>query len=1174
MATEEDQQKQRPPEPVNITILRSRNLKGSKGETLNSLVRVEYGSNVLGESAKVDAGPDLTTEYNFNAKFDCGFDDPAIIDEIAYKPVLVTFVEVLPKEKKQKEEKTVLLGQCTIDLLPLVKGETRYKSTLQIHPLQGSPLEGIPPDAPRPEMDVVVYVNDPLLTEDQLKSGNLITITAETLYSVPEAWNPTGTQYMYNVTLPFPLTEERESVVVMSNGVLKAANDKEIPSKQKKWPVPGGAQGNAIYIPDKFVQPSCEEQEDGELTSKEDRDFRMEAENEKNRVYWNCERRAFMDPSAVQSLQTKIAKTRYWPVEIMRMPMPSAAKTKGKEEENPIFFHGVAFINMAPLLYPGVKKIRGAYRVHAFTEQEVMEKCKRKGGLADEAARMAANMLRNASPFTRGGKGGKEEKGGKDKEKEKDAATKKQPSQMMKLGAPGTDGAVDPDAPPPQNLEGMQYDEARSYIIIEFELESPIVPKRAPEELAKRVAELVPPRPLFPRRTNGAQKAVEDFHHQVASISKLVLEEFRGLFGDLGDLSKSSGAAQEERRRKLIYELNTTGKYFAFKEQLKHSVVKIVREKYLKTSTFDDKEELQAFLSELYVFLVDQMHVGIGKVLSLEDETPVPAPLTDSAQLKHFAREAEVNENFELASKYYQERIARNRNDADHWFDYGCFCLYINDIAKAEECFKETISINQQHLYGLLLYGVVCAMEEGNEAAETFFEAATCVDPSSILAWTMLGLYYDGTDCDIQAEYALMEARRLNVAHAAAKQKECKAVAAAAAAAAAASAPDNVIEEEEEEVAAPPGVGEDQQSGVMGQENGEGDGSKNGEDMSSEKGSSVPTFNKIPATPTELSKSQAKSPAVKPAPPAAAQVKKRMSISSKDSFQSVNQTGQKGPEQVKRTTSATSQRAGSVKGVSRPGSAIAEPQQEGEEEGGATQKESPPVPETTIFMIAVEFLLEVKGMQFCERALAHELLDPMGGPTTAYHVALARLKLQKKALEEANESLNQALVLNYQDPDAWSILGHLRYLQGNFEEAKDCYERTLSFVADAREMHAIYLRLASIYLQDGQYDKSKTIFLLACKNSPSCISWLGVGIACFRLGELSEAEDALCEANILNNSDPEVWGYLSLVCLRTGRQQEAEQAYKYSLKVGLSDDGLLEEINKTQEEVGFGNPQF
>ena len=53
----------------------------------------------------------------------------------------------------------------------------------------------------------------------------------------------------------------------------------------------------------------------------------------------------------------------------------------------------------------------------------------------------------------------------------------------------------------------------------------------------------------------------------------------------------------------------------------------------------------------------------------------------------------------------------------------------------------------------------------------------------------------------------------------------------------------------------------------------------------------------------------------------------------------------------------------------------------------------------------------------------------------------------------------------------------------------------------------------------------------------------------FQLNELTEAEDALSEANILNNSDPEVWGYLSLVCLKTGRQLESEQAYKYAIKV-------------------------
>ena len=63
------------------------------------------------------------------------------------------------------------------------------------------------------------------------------------------------------------------------------------------------------------------------------------------------------------------------------------------------------------------------------------------------------------------------------------------------------------------------------------------------------------------------------------------------------------------------------------------------------------------------------------------------------------------------------------------------------------------------------------------------------------------------------------------------------------------------------------------------------------------------------------------------------------------------------------------------------------------------------------------------------------------------------------------------------------------------------------------------------------------------------------------MDELADAEDALSEANILNNEDAEVWGYLSMVCLRTGRQLEAEQAYKYALKVSA--------LNNNDELIAF-----
>jgi Tfp pilus assembly protein PilF len=70
---------------------------------------------------------------------------------------------------------------------------------------------------------------------------------------------------------------------------------------------------------------------------------------------------------------------------------------------------------------------------------------------------------------------------------------------------------------------------------------------------------------------------------------------------------------------------------------------------------------------------------------------------------------------------------------------------------------------------------------------------------------------------------------------------------------------------------------------------------------------------------------------------------------------------------------------------------------------------------------------------------------------------------------------------------------------------------------------------------------------------PSATTWQGVGVACFRLGELATAEQALAEANVHDSTNPVVWAYLSLVCLQQRRPLEAEQTFRFALqKVLLS----------------------
>ncbi|XP_053899105.1 cilia- and flagella-associated protein 70 isoform X2 [Malaclemys terrapin pileata] len=1054
-----------PIKPVQITVLEARDLKGVKGDTPVTYVRAEYNGVILGDSLKIDVSSDGTVKYNFTTSFEYNSDGPNSLDDIAHKPLFLTVIEVLPKEKKQKEEKTVALGQAVVDLLPLLEGQCSFRATVPLHPVPGSPLESLRPDA-KCGLEVSVSIQESLLSVSQLSGGNLLRVTLEAAYSVPEVFVPTGPQQNYMVCLQVPTVGEKEYPLAFKNGILKLGGEKEPIPRPKKWPISNILAPGAQNIPDSFIVGGPYEEEDGELNKTEDREFRIQAESIKKRIVWDLERRCYLDPPAVLSLQKRIAECRYWPVEITRVPVVTSTKGKSSkldkgDDDGQIFFHGVAYVNMVPLLYPGVKRIRGAFRVFAYQDSEVFGKTKclfsilRDLGHQANLNKLGPVIAAASSPHSKAmpSRNQKEDK----MTKEKDVLRK----MSTTLKSQVSETAIETEATVCQNLEGQQYVDAGTFLVMEIELAKALVPKRLPEELASRVKEMIPPRPQLPRRSAGAKKAVEDYHNQITSIAGAILDEYHELFGkQMVDGGVIDHHTLEEQKCQLNYELNSSGKYFAFKEQLKHAVVKIVREKYLRTTAFNNLEQLQAFLSELYVYLVDQMHVALNQILSQESTVVASPTFTSCEQLRLFAHEAEVNEDYALASVYYQERLARDRQIVQHWLDYGAFCLLMEENIKAQECFREALSLNPSHLHSLLLCGIIAVMMEHYEEAEIFFEDATCLEPSSILSWTLLGLFYEIQENDIRVEMAFHEANKLLKARLA-KEK-------------------NIAEAAE------------------------GGGKK---------------LHTVSAT-----------------------VLRTVTSPQEDTLL------------VMKKTSG---------GALDPSHAVALVPL-----SGLSQ------PSHTIFMETIHFLMEVNALQFVHRALAHELLCQQEGPSCEYYLVLAQTHLLKKDFSKAEECLREAIQIDYLNPNAWAQKGHLCYLSGNLSEAKECYERTISFVTDASEIHFVYLRLGSIYLKEKEYDKAKRTYMLACKKSSSCLTWLGVGIACYRLKEIAEAEDALSEANALNNNNAEVWAYLALVCMQGGRQLEAEQSYKYAMKLELKNEELLQEIHEVQRMVGFGNPSF
>lgn len=63
---------------------------------------------------------------------------------------------------------------------------------------------------------------------------------------------------------------------------------------------------------------------------------------------------------------------------------------------------------------------------------------------------------------------------------------------------------------------------------------------------------------------------MKDYEKCITDVAAAILREYHELFGkQLPDQGGVDHGTLEEQRRQLNYELNTSGKYFAYKEQLK-----------------------------------------------------------------------------------------------------------------------------------------------------------------------------------------------------------------------------------------------------------------------------------------------------------------------------------------------------------------------------------------------------------------------------------------------------------------------------------------------------------------------------------------------------------------------------------------------------------------------------
>ncbi|EGD77659.1 hypothetical protein PTSG_08751 [Salpingoeca rosetta] len=643
--------------------------------------------------------------------------------------------------------------------------------------------------------------------------------------------------------------------------------------------------------------------------------------------------RICLDHEQQQRMIEYISRNRSCPVSFSRAAA-TTGKSKSKVDDDVPTQRGVADLQLTHLLYPGVITATLGTKFTAVPEPQLDESTL----LLDDA---------------------------------KKSKSKKAPTP-----------AVTDTAPP----EGQVFEDAGTFVVLSFEFTRPLIRQRSPSAIAARVSSLIPPRDVRPSPLVTAQQALDGYKSRVAAIANDLVSQLRAA------QQADSTLSQADVKQRVLYDLNTNGKYEAFKEQLKQTVMTLVREKFATVNELHSAQGRQEFLSKLYVYLTTQMHATLNREFSFNRPSSAGAVDVPMEHVMQFARESEGLLNLDKAQALWDECTQRFSNDAQCWFEYAAFSTRVGDTSKAEECLRRAVSIDQRHAQSLALLGLIAVLDGRAHEGLDLLEAATSIDDSSELMWTL---------------------RYLAVQHA------------------------------------------------------------NPDDVAADLHLDTAMKNSMP-------------------------------------------------------------RAGHY---------------------------------TSCLLLAADFLASMGLPVLAQSAVAGHIA--MDGVCIGTRLIEARLDIMDPMSDssKAQQLLDACLSDQFDDADLWAWLGHTQYPH-HPDTARSHYEHALALEGTTGEEDIVRLRLGRIYLAEDDFALAKDMYLRTCNQRPSSLAWLGLGVACYRLGQLEDAEDALAEANMYDPRNPTVWAYLCLICLRTGRGLEAEQCFKFATKHNLTDTSLKQEIELEMQELG------
>ncbi|TPX37150.1 hypothetical protein SmJEL517_g01059 [Synchytrium microbalum] len=699
---------------LNIKVINAKNLKGIKGDKVSTLVRVQFADFEPKESPVIADNANPTFGFTLDQTFNL---DDNLIDIFANRKLVLTLIESLPKEK------TAVLATAEVSLgARFLKYPPRLDSAPSDAPLSSPELSFVETitwtyvtpkmvaGSDAPLVDIELSLSKCLVSPADWEAGNLVAFTIADMAPVPDEWttkegsdrDPNSNIYTYTVNLVLSGQAGEERAISFPGGILLNSDS---PSAME---LPIGSQ--PMYTT-KSSSPT-----DGKPA-----DEKPALEVARNpvpskRVEWSSlvtQKYIWVNKNFMARLRERIQSRRPIELEMIRELQPKFA---GVADSQSVKYKGRVNIDCTPLLFPRVIGFKGRYAVEGDDRDRRLSVVEGKPSMGSDTSL--------------------HQKEGK-----------------SKLTKEGSD----------------VYKTLGTSLGVEILLGKPLLDNKKLQPTARSVSDYIPRRklPAHLVHQHAGEIAGEGFRDRITELVKTLVNEYQTTLGEdaLSEVQDPNEVSEQQKR--FLYHLNRTGAYFRLKERLKGAVVDVVR-----------GAQLQIFLSEAYVFLLDEMHSAINTIFTnpsiLTTQPALPYPITPSPDLTtasgrrqaasvalaRYADEAERDGDLQAASSYHRERIARDEDDADAWFDYAAFELRTG--GKGVETLKEVLSRWPNHVNSLIAHGAMVSAAGEQIEARVCLQAAVEGRPNNILALTTLAMHLNSIGEEEEGARYLAEATKLH----------------------------------------------------------------------------------------------------------------------------------------------------------------------------------------------------------------------------------------------------------------------------------------------------------------------------------------------------------------------------------------------------------------------------